>query len=308
MKTGFVGIVIGFTVLLGGIIYLKNDAGIIQSGYLPCNEPLTYRIGNIDDRFGITEVELKKLMEEVSVLWSEATGNSVIHYHESGTINVNLIYAEQQLLTDSERQFRDRLSAEEQSISVAEREYQHLNQTFNEMESEYREDSNRLQTEIEALNSWVNRMNNEGGFSDRDVEIFESRKQEIDQKTTELNRRAVQLQQAAERLNRTIDQLNRRIDQKNILVNEYNQTFTGTNRFTQGAYENIGNQKRINIYQFSDHDELRLVIAHEVGHALGVGHVDNSKSIMYHLMGNQNIQGLKLTPEDIDALKVLCGK
>jgi methyl-accepting chemotaxis protein len=308
MKTGFVGIVIGFTVLLGGIIYLKNDAGIIQSGYLPCNEPLTYRIGSIDDRFGITEVELKKLMEEVSVLWSEATGNSAIHYHESGAINVNLIYAEQQLLTDSERQFRDRLSAEEQSISVAEREYQQLNQTFNEMESEYREDSNRLQNEIEALNSWVNRMNNEGGFSERDVEIFESRKQEIDQKTTELNRRAVQLQQAAERLNRTIDQLNRRIDQKNILVNEYNQTFTGTNRFTQGAYENIGNQKRINIYQFSDHDELRLVIAHEVGHALGVGHVENPKSIMYHLMGNQNIQGLRLTPEDIDALKVLCGQ
>lgn len=307
MKTGIIGSIIGLTALLGGILYLNNEAGLIQGGHTPCSEPLTYRIGDIDERFGINEADLKQLMAEVSELWAEATGNSVIIYAENGSISVNLIYAEQQLLTDSEQQFRDRLRAEEQSISVAEREYLRMNQRFKEMESEYRQDSNRLQNEIQELNSWVNRMNEEGGFNEREVEIFESRKQDIDQKTVVLNRRALLLQQEAERLNSTIDQLNRRIDQKNILINEYNQTFTGTNRFTQGSYENIGNVKRINIYQFSHRDELRLVLAHEFGHALGINHVDNPESIMYNLMGNQNMSDLSLTAEDIDALKKICG-
>jgi predicted Zn-dependent protease len=307
MKTGIIGSIIGLTALLGGILYLNNEASLIQWRHTPCSEPLTFRTGDIDERFGINEADLKQLMAEVSELWAGATGNSVIIYAENGSISVNLIYAEQQLLTDSERQFRDRLRAEEQSISVAEREYLRMNQRFKEMESEYRQDSNRLQNEIQELNSWVNRMNDEGGFNEREVEIFESRKQDIDQKTAALNRRALLLQQEAERLNSTIDQLNHKINQKNILINEYNNTFTGTNRFTQGSYENIGNVKRINIYQFSHRDELRLVLAHEVGHALGINHVDNPKSIMYNLMGSQNMSDLSLTAEDIDALKKICG-
>lgn len=306
MKGGFNAIVILFAALFLGVFYLNYGNGVINAGITPCKNPITFRIAEIDERFGINQSELSELMNEVAEIWAEGTGNRVIVYSENGSIHVNLVYAEQQQLTDSERQFRDRLRIEEQSISVAEREYRQMNHRFNEMQEEYRQDSNDLQNEIQELNSWVNLKNNEGGFNEGEIEIFENRKQEIDQKTAELNRRALQLQQEAERLNREIDRLNRQIDQKNILINQYNQTFTGTNRFTQGSYEDIGNQKRINVYQFSHRDELRLVLAHEVGHALGINHVNNPKSIMYHLMGNQDLSDLKLTTEDVEALKKIC--
>lgn len=301
------GTFFGMAALLTGIFYLKHQAVSLDSAQLPCEQPLTYRIGEIDDRFGISDGELRQLMTEVSEIWSEATGNSVIVYDHNGSIEVNLYYAEQQQLTDSERQYRDLLRAQEQVIAVEEREYRQMNQRFSEMEQSYRQDSNRLENEIELFNNWVNQINNDGGFDEAKLEMFETRKREIDQKNAGLDRRAVQLQQEAERLNRKVDDVNRRIDQKNSMINEYNQIFTGTKRFTQGSYEYFGNMKKINVYQFSHLDELRLVLAHEVGHALGIDHVENPQSIMYHLMGNQALTDLRLTDEDIRALHTQCG-
>jgi predicted Zn-dependent protease len=55
-----------------------------------------------------------------------------------------------------------------------------------------------------------------------------------------------------------------------------------------------------------DEDELMLVLAHEMGHALGIGHVDNPQSVMYRLMGNQARPGLELTEDDRYALMDIC--
>jgi predicted Zn-dependent protease len=48
-------------------------------------------------------------------------------------------------------------------------------------------------------------------------------------------------------------------------------------------------------------------LAHELGHTLGLGHVDNPTAVMHYLMGEQNIDDLTLTRDDIDALRTACG-
>jgi predicted Zn-dependent protease len=48
------------------------------------------------------------------------------------------------------------------------------------------------------------------------------------------------------------------------------------------------------------------VLAHEFGHALGLDHVEDPQAIMYYLMDKQNIKDLKLTTDDINALKKGC--
>jgi hypothetical protein len=95
-----------------------------------------------------------------------------------------------------------------------------------------------------------------------------------------------------------ISDLNLRINQKNDLVDEYNQTFSGERKFTQGAYEWNQSGKTIQVFQFNSLDELKLVLAHEVGHALGLDHVENPSSIMHYLMGNQKVYGLSLTEDN----------
>lgn len=272
----------------------------------PCTAPLTFRVGNVDERFSITRGELIGLMQDVAEVWSEAADTTVIAYDENGEISVNLVYAEVQQLSDREKQHRDRLEHEKVSIAVLENKYERMNRQYEADVARYEEDSRNLQQQIDRMNEWVVQKNNEGGFNEQDFNQYENRKQEIDRIKQELAYREIMLEQKADELNEKVDFLNDRIEQKNKLVDEYNRMFTGVRKFTQGAYEWTADSRSINIFHFIDKDELRLVIAHEMGHALGIDHVQNPRSVMFELMGNQPRPGIELTEEDIQALRAVC--
>jgi predicted Zn-dependent protease len=74
-------------------------------------------------------------------------------------------------------------------------------------------------------------------------------------------------------------------------------------KFDQGRYKKTDYRKSITIYHFNDRDMLTRVLAHELGHALGLKHNNNQRAIMYHL--NQ-FKTVELAPEDIAALKEHC--
>ena len=82
----------------------------------------------------------------------------------------------------------------------------------------------------------------------------------------------------------------------------FNNQFGGTREFTQGDYQG----DHINVYQFRDRAELILVLAHELGHALQLDHVENPASIMYYLMGEQPPES-RLSAEDLEAFAQTCG-
>lgn len=271
-----------------------------------CTEPLTFHVGSIDERFSITKNEVAGLMEDVAQIWSDAADTTVIEYDGSGEISVNLVYAEEQQLSDRERQHRDRLEHEEFSITVLENEYTRLNREYETEVRQYDEDSRELQETIDRLNEWVRQKNEQGGFNEEDLKQFERRKAEIERVKLNLAQRERMLKRKAAELNDKITFLNQKVEAKNRLVDEYNRQFTGVRKFTQGAYEWTNDSRTINIYHFLDLDELRLVIAHEMGHALGIGHVSNPESVMHELMDSQNRRQLELTEEDIQALQSVC--
>ena len=294
--------------LLAGLVFMVGFDGFESSATTqsPCSETLTVQVGDIDSRYNITKPEVEELIREVAGVWSNAAGSNAIMYDENGEISLNLIYADEQKLSDKERQYRDRLEQEEVSITVGEREYQQMKNQYDEEVQQYQGRSNNLQASIDQLNQWVDQKNEQGGFNEEDLERFENRKQQIDQVRVQLANTETRLARKADELNNRVDFLNERVERKNQLVDEYNRTFSGEREFTQGQYQWTANTKVIDIFSFIDREELKLVIAHEVGHALGIGHVQNPKSVMHRLMGEQIRPGIKLTSEDIEALQNVC--
>lgn len=271
-----------------------------------CAEALTFRVGNIDERFSITEDEVVRLMTDVAKIWSDAADTTLIRYDEEGDISVNLVYAEEQQLSDRERQHRDRLEHEEFSITVLENEYQRLNREYEAEVRQYDDESVQLQQTIDQLNEWVREKNDVGGFTEEELTQFERRKAGIDRVRIDLAQQERTLERKAAELNEKITFLNQKVASKNRLVDEYNRQFPGVRKFTQGAYEWTNNSRTINIFHFLDDDELRLVIAHEMGHALGIGHVSNPESVMHEMMESQDRRELELTEQDIQALRNIC--
>lgn len=272
----------------------------------PCQNPITITVGDIDNRFGVTESEVIATINNVAEKWSEVSDRPVAVYSENGEIKVNLVYDAQQQLTDRERQFRNRLQMMEYQITALENDYLISVKNFDEWNDEYQRESEQVQRLMTQLNEWIQQVNSQGGFNSEQLEILEERRDRIDRMSERMEYSGTVLTEKVDGINAQLRHMNQKIEEKNVLIQEYNRTYSGTKRFTQGSYEHSGDSKWINVFQFANREELELVIAHEVGHALGLDHVENPASVMHHLMGQQVRTELVLTAEDLNALRKAC--
>jgi predicted Zn-dependent protease len=272
---------------------------------VPCQEPLTYRFGDIDPRFDIPQEELKHLMKEVETLWASAMKQQLLEYDKDGQVVINLVYSEDQQRTEDERRLYKRIQLKKGQVNVLEQEYAHQKKRFEQNQELFSRTLSNFNQQVKKYNDWQKRMKTRSiPFDIR--QKFKQLERKINQLKVEVERRKENLEFERQKTNNKLRQLNRFIDQQNKLISQYNMRFGVAKKFNQGQYVKKGQDEQINIYQFANLAELKTVLAHETGHALGLSHVNNPEAIMNALMDKQNIFNLSLTNEDITAIKNKC--
>lgn len=292
----------------GGWVFFGHGLTVDRSNQKatsPCKEPLTYRLGDIDSRFNITQKELAEIMDEVENLWESAVDKDLINLSPDGKVALNLVYSKEQKRTDAEQQFSDRILAKEQQVSIVEREYKRLSERYENAEKDVRQTLEEYNTDIATYNKLAKEWDGKEATS-KIIAKFNTLEREISSMEASLKRKKQNLSSLREQTNNKTEKLNNLIKEHNTLITEYNSRFSKPRKFDQGRFVKRGDNKAINIYQFGNRAQLKTVLAHEVGHALGLDHVDNSKSIMHKMMAEQNMANLQLTGEDISALKKQC--
>jgi len=272
-----------------------------------CQEPLTYQIGSIDTQFGVSRLEVEEAMIAAATLWSEAFDRPVAIMTENAGITVSFIYDERQQLVDGELRFREQIESEQFRTEQLQREYDRSRDAFETRSSEYILLAERVKTELNELNSWVAIKNDEGGFTDASFAEFELKKEKIERNQQQVLRERQDLDRLASQINRDAERLNEKIDENNRLIDRYNEEYSGENRFTKASYQNSSEGGVITVNMFLNKKELVLILAHELGHAFGLGHVSNPGSVMHGLMGGQELfPVIQLTQEDREAVRNLC--
>ena len=280
---------------------------IMHSDLGACDEPLSYRIGTIDPRFDISDDEVKEAMQVAASLWSEAIDRPLAYYAEDGDIEVDFIYDERQELAVGEMRFREQIESEQIRTDQIQREYENRRDRFAQESADYEQLANQVKQEIDELNKWVREQNGGEILSEQERRYFEQKKRDVARMQERLVQEKDVLDRLADEINNYVDRLNSRIEEGNTLIDQYNEDYAGENRFTKATYRNLNDGGVITVNQFLNKRDLYLVLAHELGHALGLKHGSDPASIMYSQMGGQEVYPIiQLTTEDKRAIAEVC--
>ncbi|MCA9361681.1 matrixin family metalloprotease [Candidatus Kaiserbacteria bacterium] len=293
MKSLFkISILVTVLIVLGSVYVAKTAV---------CQIPISYRLGSIDERFSIINEEAKQAISRAEEVWEKPLEKELFVYDENSNFTINFVFDERQEFTEAEYGFREKLNFAESVNESIRAQYQELSDEYENLKVAYDTKAKNYESQLANYNQKVATYNAEGGAPPEEFEKLSAERNELDKQQLEIQTLGRNLNKLVDEINRVGQQGNLLVQQYNRGVGEYNETFGESRQFTQGDYQG-GN---INIYTFKDIAELELVLAHEFGHALGIGHVEGRKSIMYYLIGEQPAD-LSLSGYDIETFSQVC--
>jgi hypothetical protein len=270
----------------------------------PCSRTIKYNIGILDSRFGLSKQEFMRHLSRAETVWEDSFGKNYFEYSENDGLTVNLIYDARQETTETLQDLGAKIDASIGNYDLLKSKYESARITYERTKQEIASLKAQYESAISALNADIDKWNKKGGAPRQEYETLEREKQRIVALQSDYNAKIAYLNKLAESLNEMAHNLNRIAKELNLKVQTYNDIGATTGpEFDEGEYVLDHQGERINIYQYENEIMFVRVLAHELGHALGLSHVENEDSVMNRLNDSDNLYP---TEEDIKELLSVC--
>lgn len=256
-------IAVFIVLLLGGIVLFIFREPILTRThaaltYSTCDTPKYYSLGRIDKEFHLTEAEFQADIQEAQAIWNKASGKQLFVFKDRAPLQVHLIYDKRQSLNEEITSLNNDVVRKDTDLKP--------------QIDDYNRKSADLQKRIQALNTEIMTVNDRGGATREEYDALIARQESLQKEARDLNA-------IADSLSISRDNLNQEIDDLDETVSAFNDALQIKSEGGKYSLDDKGERIEINIY--SNKAELIHVLAHEIGHAIGMDHVKDEKSIMF---------------------------
>ena len=286
-----------------------------------CRTAVAWHIAEVDPRFGLTPSEMAKAVEDATAMWNQAAQRRLFEHVEQRGIAVSLEYDHRQQFFEQANLIYQQL--EELRESVA---------NYDEQLAEYLSDVDAFVKQIELHNTQIRTLSAQANqlveeHSDRRGRVPAAIAREVNSIRSELTQVNEQAQRLVAEHNRIQQTYNNHVAERNLLAQQHGELARRLNQriARQSGATDVGEhgiflrssggqvrveQEVISVYQMRSWQGLVTILAHEFGHAIGIGHVTDADSIMAARIESQISGGFpqQLSDADIAALNTVCAQ
>ena len=267
--------------------------------------PLHWRVAAIDPRFGVTSDQVREAVEKAAHTWEKAAHKELFEYDPTAGFPVQLIYDRRQEIIDGQKAAKVELDAADRDLKAAKKQSKSTEQEFLAGKERVRAMQRQLDEAIASYNHRVGSWNSGGGAPDDAANELEQERQGLEVAQNKVASAEDDLRELRKEAVDAIDRYNVLVEQYNAKAVKLNAKFHTAGTAVIGECRRAGpNVDSVTIYAFKDTNHLAILLAHELGHAIGVEHVPGDTSIMSAVeKGKRYPTSLELTAKDVAALK-----
>ncbi|KXZ69125.1 matrixin family metalloprotease [Acinetobacter venetianus] len=258
--------------------------------------PLRYRIADLDPRLNITKQQVIELTKQATEIWAKDTGQQYFVYDPKASFVIHLVFDQRQMRSMKRAENLKQIEKDQNNWDLQNQKMQMLKEKLLAYDTQIQLQNIQYQTLLENYRKNVERSKS---LFQRKSLAFELKKQaaELELRRKQLNQLIAKQQLKQKQFNSQKKYVEILTEQLTTSVVEFNQVFK-----PQILHKGQFDENQIFIFEFSSLEDLRLTLAHEFGHALGLKHTHDPRSLMYPRIKDQDAKHFELTDTDLSLL------